>query len=118
MARTGPIAYAGYPAPGALSVKNIFAGDFFGTNNYQAGGYNLNASALGLSRIEFAQFSRLTQSANYYAVANYPASSGNNEQRATGFSRVVVTWFAANGTEVSNNSDLSAECAQLFAFGM
>ena len=118
MARTGFIPYDGYTAPAALAGKVQAAGDFIGTGNYQVGGYNLNASAIGLSRIEWVNFSALAQSGNYYARANYPATSGNNEQRASGFPYVVIKWYAANGTEVANNTNLSAEVSQIFAFGM
>lgn len=112
------IPYDGYPAGGARAVKLEWAGDHFGSNNYQAGGYNLNATDLGMSRIEVAGFSAIAQSNNYYARAQYPAISGAAEQRAPTFPYVKVVWFAANGTEVANNSNLSAEVAQLSAVGI
>ena len=110
--------YDGYPAPGARAVKIEWAGDVVGTANYQAGGYNLNASALGMSRLEIAGCSAIAQSNNYYARVQYPATSANNEARATGFSYVKLQWFAANGTEVANNTNLSAEIVQLSAVGI
>lgn len=112
------IPYAGYPAPGALDIKNHWAGDHFGPANYQAGGYNLNAAALTFGRLEWAQFSHLAQSGNYYARPFFPAISGNAELGAPGFSYITVKWYAANNSEVANNTNLSAEVAQLFAFGM
>jgi hypothetical protein len=115
----GAIPYDGYPAPGAEAVKNQWAGDFFGSNNYQIGGYNLNASSLGMLRIETAGFSALSQSGNYFAKAIYPAISGNNENRAPTFPYVTVKWYyAANSVEVANNTNLSAEVAQLRAYGL
>ncbi len=112
------IPYDGYPAPGARAVKYEWAGDHFGSNNYQQGGYNLNASSLGMSRIETAGFSPLAQSGNYYAQVTYPAISGNSEQRAPTFPRITVKWYFANNTQVANNTDMSAEVAQLTVTGL
>lgn len=111
------IPYDGYPAAGALSTKNIWAGDHFGSNNYQAGGYNLNASALGFTRFHFVHFSALAQSGNYYARAIYNNTSAPAEARATGFPTVTVKWYFANNTEANNNANLSAEVAQMWSFG-
>lgn len=118
MSKTGPIPYDGYPAPGARAVKLEWAGDFIGSNNYQQGGYNLNASALGMSRIETAGFSPLSQSGNFYAKVTYPALSSNSENRAPTFPYITVLWYAANNTQVANNTDLSAEIAQLSVVGI
>lgn len=114
------IPYDGFPAPGAAAIKIDWRGDHFGpNNNYQAGGYNLNATGLGMSCIELAQFSAFSQSGNYYARAFYPANSGNGESRAIPPTYVTVKWYSANGTEATNNNAaLGAECVQLFASGI
>lgn len=112
------IPYDGYPADGARAVKIEFAGDYFGPANYQANGYAMAPSSIGMGRIETVNFSFRTQSENYFVAAFYPAISGANEQRAPGFNSVTIKWFSANGTEVANNSNLSAECAQMIAVGI
>ena len=103
------IPYDGYPAPDGAKLKS--AGDFFGSNNYQAGGYSVTAAAFGMyGRVEYLSFAPLTQSANYYARWQPTANSSNaTEQRATAYNSVTVKWYAANGTEVANNSNLSLE---------
>lgn len=111
------IPYDGYPAPGALSTKYQWAGDHFGPANYQAGGYNLNATALGFTRFHFVNTSYLAQSGNFYARVIYGNTSAPAEARATGFNTVTVKWFAANNSEAANNSNLAAEVAQMYAFG-
>lgn len=112
------IPYDGYPAPGGRAVKIEWAGDHWGSNNYQAGGYNLNATYLGMGRIETAGFSPLSQSGNYYAKVIYPNISGNNELRAPTFSYVTVKWYFANNTEVANNTNMAGEVAQLAVIGI
>lgn len=112
------IPYDGYPAGGARAVKIEWSGDHFGPSNYQAGGYNLNASELGMSRFEIVGFSPISQSNNYYARAQYANTSAAAEQRATGFPYVKVVWFAANGTEAANASNLTAEVLQMTAVGI
>lgn len=114
------IPYDGYPQP--VGAKREWFGDHLGpgTNagNYQAGGYNMTASGLGVSSLEFVSFSPLSQSGNYFARANYPVVSGNAESRAPGFAYVIVKWYtAANSVEVANNTNLNAECVQLSARG-
>lgn len=112
------IPYQSYPGAGALGVKNVWAGDHFGPANYQAG-YNMTPSQLGMSRIEWADFSWRAQSGNYYARSTYPAISGSAELQAPGFNSVTVKWYYANNNnEVANNANLSAEVAQLFAWGL
>lgn len=114
----GGIPYDGYPAPGALAVKIPWKGDYVGPANYQQGGYNMNATAFGMSRFEDASFGPLTQSQNYYAKAYYPAASSNSETRAIPPSYMIVKWYFANGTEVANNSNLSAEISYFGAIGI
>ena len=105
------VPYDGYPAAGALCTKNIWAGDHFGSNNYQAGGYNLNATQLGLTRIHIAQTASLAQSGNFYARVVYGNISAPAELRATGYGYVTIKWYAANNSEAANNSNLAAEVA-------
>jgi hypothetical protein len=113
------IPFSGYPAPGAESTRIQWKGDHWGAANYQQGGYNLNASALGMSNIEVAATSKLSQSGNYYANVLYPANSGNNELRAIPPTYVTVKWYyAANSVEVANNTNLSAEVSLLTASGI
>ena len=112
------IPYDGYPAPAARAIRNDWSGDHFGPANYQVGGYNLNATALGMNRIEEARFAYRAQSSNYYAAAFYPANSGNNETRAIPPGYVTVKWYAANATEVANNTNLSADVSHLSAVGI
>ena len=114
------IPYAGYPASGARAVKIEWSGDHVGANNYQAGGYNLTAISLGMSRIETASFSSRSNSSNYFALAFYSAnSSANNETSAVPQNSVTVKWYtAANSVEVANNTNLSAEIVKLTAVGI
>lgn len=117
------IPYDGYPAPGGITVKNDWKGDHFGPGpsqgNYQQGGYNLNAAALGMSRIEHAIPAQQSQSGNYFAKVFYPAISGNNEVRAIPPGYVVIKWYiAANSAEVANDTNLSAESTLLVVQGL
>ena len=113
------IPYAGYPAEGVSAIRAEWAGDHFGPANYQAGGYNMNAQALLMSRIEVALVSARSQSANYFAQILYPANSGNTEVAAVPPSYVTVKWFtAANSVEVANNTNLGGEVVQLTARGL
>lgn len=115
------IPFDGFPAPAAAAIKIDWRGDHFGPNNtYQAGGYNLNASSLGMSNFEFVEMSAFSQTGNYYARATFPANSGNSETRAIPPTYVVVKWYiAANGVEVSNNNTvIGGECSQLWASGI
>jgi hypothetical protein len=116
-----------YPGPGTLAVKIPWIGDHFGpgsgAGNYQQNGYSITAQQLGMSRIEWVQFSPLSQSGNYYAVVNYIAPGGNqtankNELQAVGFAQIYALWYyAANNVQVANNTALDGECVQLFAIG-
>jgi hypothetical protein len=46
-------------------------------------------------------------------------ASGNTEQRARVFPSITMQWYYANnGNEVANNTNLSAECIRLFAIGI
>lgn len=115
------IPFDGYPAPGAESTRNQWKGWIRGNNNYQVGGYNLNASALGMSGIEDAWPAYRTQSGNYFMAVFYPVAANNANDvvnRAIPPSYVTLKWYSANGTEVANNTSLAAEFSLLRAAGI
>lgn len=119
------IPYDGYPAPGADATRNQWKGWIRGPGpsegNYQAGGYNLNATALGMSAIEDAWPAFRAGSGNFFVTVNYPVQSNNANDvlvRAIPPTYVTLKWFAANGTEVANNTNLAAEYSLLSATGI
>ena len=117
------IPYDGYPAPAGRTVKIDWSGDHWGPGNtqgnYNTGGYNLNATALGMVRFESVGVSSQSQSGNYFAKVFYPAVSGNNELRAPTYGYVTVKWYyAANNNEVAANTNLNGEVVQLTAIGI
>lgn len=112
------IPFAGYPAPGSEAVKIGWRGHIIGPANYQVGGYNLNASALGMSCIEEAGAASLDYSGNYYARVVYPNNAANNEAQAVPPTYVTIKWYAANNSEVGNNTNLSAEISLFRAIGI
>lgn len=109
-----------YPGPGALAVKIPWIGDHFGPQNYQAGGYNLTSFALGLpGGLEWVNFTAGSNSGNYLISGVYPGGAGQNEFRGVTYPYITMQWFyAANGSEVANNTNLSAEVIRLFALGI
>lgn len=116
MAANAVIPYDGYPQP--AGAKRECSGDFFGTANYQAGGYNVNCQPFGFTRFEHLTLGT-SQSNNYQARAHFPANTSvGGEARATGNNNFVVCIYAANGTEVANNSNLAAEVFQFYARGI
>jgi hypothetical protein len=114
------IPFDGFPAPAGTTVKNDWRGVHFGPSNYQAGGYNLNASALGINGFEFVNTSPFSQNnGTYFTRLYWPLSTGNNDNRAVPPSYVTAKWYyAANSVEVANNTNLSAEAVQLWASGI
>ena len=116
MAANSVVPYDGYPQ--AAGAKLESSGDFFGTANYQAGGYNITPGPFGFTRFEHITFSQ-SQSNNYYARARFPANSSvNTELRSTGAATATVLWYAANGTEAANNANLATEALQFYARGI
>jgi|HubBroStandDraft_5_1064220.scaffolds.fasta_scaffold04977_6 hypothetical protein len=117
------VPFAQYASPRALVDKIPWIGDHFGpgvgAGNYQQNGYVITPQSLGMSRIEWVEFSAFSQSGNYYARAIYPATSNKSESTpAPGFNSVTVEWFyAANNVQVANNTTLDGECVQMFAIG-
>lgn len=116
----------GYPSPGALDIKLHWCGDHFGPGanttgaNYVTGGYTLTAAQFGMQAIEFAEFNGLDASGNYipYTVMPTANASTPTEFRAPAANNVTVQWFNANGTQVANNTNLSAEVARLLVIGI
>src|SRR5271156_6602423 len=105
MAANAVIPYDGYPQPAGAKLE--CAGDLFGTANYQAGGYNINCQPFGFTRFEHFAGSG-TQSNNYTTRVHFPANTSvGGELRATGNANFTIVWYAANGTEVANNSNLA-----------
>jgi hypothetical protein len=96
-------------------------GDYFGNNNYQQGGDKTYASDWGLSGIEhFGVQSGRSASGTYSVVVYPPANSSNaNESVASTYNNVTLKWlYAANGVEVANNTNLSAESLRVFVIGV
>jgi hypothetical protein len=113
------VACDAYPSPGAMAVKIPWIGDHFGPQNYQANGYSLTAFALGMSGFEWVEFTASSNSGNYLVSGILPGGAGNTEFRAVTYPYVTVQWFyAANGNQVANNTNLSAEQIRLFAIGI
>lgn len=116
------IPFDGYPAPGAEAIRINWKGWIRGNNNYQQGGYNLNATALGMpGGIEDAWPAYRTQSGNYFLAVFYPLAMNNANDvlpRAIPAPYVTLKWYAANGTEVANNTNLAAEVSLLAASGI
>jgi hypothetical protein len=121
MANRLKIPLPGYMAPGVCATRNQWAGDYFGNNNYQAGGDKLYASDLGLTGIETIQVTGLSMSGNYAAQVLYPANNASNVNETVdpAFNSVIIKWVnPANGTEASNNANLSTDCFRLYARGV
>jgi hypothetical protein len=109
----------GYPASAALAVKQEYIGDHFGSNSYQIGGYPINCNDVGLNGFEWVAFTGGSNTGNYTTSAVLAGASGNTEQRARVFPSITMQWYYANnGNEVANNTNLSAECIRLFAIGI
>jgi hypothetical protein len=111
----------GYPRAnprGGITWK----GDYFGNNNYLAGGDKLYASDLGMVGIEDAHFSFLGIGSNstYQYKALPPTGSANsNETYAPVYSSITVqAYTAANSTEVANNTNMSTVGARLTVNGI
>jgi hypothetical protein len=114
------------PLPGYSAARPKpgieWAGDYQGNANYQQGGDKLFATDLGMSGIEQVNFSfgGNSMSQNYTAKAFQPANSSNaNEGFAPSYGNITLKWFyAANGVEVANNTNLSAEFVRFHVDGV
>ena len=106
----------GYPFSGSVK-RQQWLGDLVGNGNYQQGGDVLYARDFGMGGIEeFGMpFSGYANSGNYYARAKPPANSSSaTETYAPVYNNVTVQWYyAANSTEVANNTNLAAEVVRL-----
>lgn len=125
------ISLPGYPTASWGATK-VARGDFFGTNNYQAGGELIVPGTFGLGAFETAgaSFSGYSYSNNYFARVVAPNNlSANGEQLAPVYTanasngnntnQLVVKWFiASNNAEVANNTNLSAEGVRFTAEGV
>lgn len=98
--------------------KFMWIGDMFGPANYQAGGASIQARALGLSGFEWFSCAAGSSSGNYYVSALYPGGSSNNESRPVTAGSINVQWYSANGVEVPNGTNLSAEQTRLMTIGI
>lgn len=125
------ISLPNYPTS-AWGATRVAKGDWFGSNNYQQPGETLVPQTFGFTGLESAGFSGggFSNSNNYYARVTYPANtSSNTEAQAPTFGQtpsaanntnapVVTIYIASNNAQVANNTNLSAECFKLEAFGV
>lgn len=118
------IALPGYYSPVGYSRKLTWAGDMFGSNNYQTGGYNENASSFGMAGFEkvgvdFGGINIAGTFGTYTAKVKPGNLASNTEANAPVFSYVTVQWYySANNAEVANNTDLSAQGVRIDARGV
>lgn len=118
------IPYQGYPAPGASAIRNEWRGRRVGPSNYQQGGFNINASELGMTNIETLGFGSSTDGNNgnvgtYMAKASFPLNTANTSQNAVPPTYAVVRYYyTANSVEVANNTDLSGTVTLMTATGL
>jgi hypothetical protein len=116
----------GYPSTVGFFQKLIFAGDHFGSNNYQAGGYTSNAADWGLSGIEsfgmaFGGINIAGAATGTYTVRVKPSSnnSSNNATFASCFTAIQIQWYTtSNNAEVANGTDLSGQCVRVDVRGV
>lgn len=115
-----------YPAPiGGSSL--ILITTHQGNANYQAGGYTISANQFGWGRFDYVSASQSfnhNNTGNYYANIYYPVAqapavtSGNIVgDIPSGSNNVTIKWFAANGTEAANNSNLATEFVRIKYIG-
>lgn len=117
MANQAKAALPGYTSPVGYSRKLVWAGDVFGSNNYQQGGYTDPANGYGMVAfekygIDFGGLTIAGATLGTYKVTATPAANiaVAGEGQAPCFTSVVLKWFyAANNAEVANNTDLSAQ---------
>lgn len=104
----------------SVAAKRLY-GEFniYGNNNYQTTGDLYTASQFGMSGITFATFQERTNSGTYQVAAIPPANSSNsNEAYAPAPANFTLHFYAANGTEVANNSNLAAEIIRAQIWGL
>ena len=118
-----PKATPGGGGPAQAAIRLYWAGDLFGNNNYQGGANNTgdlySASQFGMAGVEFVNVNDRTLSSTYVPAAIFPANSSNsNEGVAPTPQNFYLRWFAANGTEVANNTNLAAEIVKVQIWGV
>ncbi len=105
--------------PGAAAVKHYGVYDIFGNNNYQTTGDLYTASQFGIGGVEFVDVADRTHSGTYSAAALPPANSSNSSELvAPCANNFTLHYYSANGTEVANNTDLSAEILRIKIMGV
>ncbi len=102
----------------AYAGKYKWVGDIFGNNNYQNAGDLYTAIQFGMSGIEFVK--TMGRSATGYTqAAVFPANASSaTEGQAPTPANFTLHWYSANGTEVANNSNISAEYTRIEIYGV
>jgi len=101
-------------------VLRSWIGDFFGSNNYQAGGNNVNAGDFGMSAMAFTEIMGHSFSGTY-DLRLIPATNASNlnESMAAYFQTLTAKcYYSANSVEVANNTNLSAEAFRIHVRGL
>lgn len=109
----------GYPAPGAMSVKYQWAGDYFGPASYAQPGETVPASLFGMTGIESITVVGNSQSGTYTVRPALAANSVPGETRAPVFPSVQMQWLvAATGAQVTAGTNLSGEVVRIVVVGI
>ncbi len=102
-----------YPLPNyqqSLGTRKILITNHNGPALYQAGGETVTAATFGwgsFDKVSAGYSYNANNSGNFYAVPIYPV--GQAGTKATGANSIKLMWFSANGTEATNNNNLSLE---------
>lgn len=108
----------GYMAPN-FPGRLTWAGDVWGNNNYQQGGYNLTAQSFGMSGFEYLENTGYSNSGNYLMVPIWSNNATNTELQAnTPKTLLVKCYYQANSVEVANNTNLAAEVWRTWVQGV
>lgn len=107
----------GYTSPVGYMRKLVWSGDLSGSNNYQAGGYQIAATDFGMTGIEemgfgFGGINISGAAQNTYVVKVKPPANlaSNSVGQAPCFATATLQWYvSANNAEVANGTDLSAQ---------
>lgn len=109
----------GYPAPGAMTVKYQWAGDYFGPASYVQPGDNITAAMFGMTGIEAVFVVGNSESTTYTVRPQLAANSAAAEVRAPVFATVQLQWLvAATGAQVAGATNLSAEVVRIIVVGI
>lgn len=108
----------GYPQP--FGSRNVNIASHQGPNPYLTGGENYYAGASAgwgsFDAVEGGASYNNSAAGTYLVRPLYPI--GQAQLSASGSNNVKLGWFvAANGAQVANNTDLSAEYVRLRSFG-